>query len=129
MSVESASQRRIQRSFIEWDTVRGRGDFDAGYVNEFSLCMNENGEIDEQKRKQFEEDRQNRLIKSHKSCSSSHKRSGQKNLKIKATASEDNIVRKAKKTRVVKVPPQNQQSKICPIKSTNNLTDFQVSEQ
>ena len=129
ITVDSSNEHRIQNSFIEWDTVRGRGDFDAGYVNEFSLCMNENGEIDEQKRKQFEEDRQHRVMRNQKSCSSNHKRSGQKNINIKATASDGNIAKKVRRTRIIKVSSQKQQSKVCPIKSTNNLTDFNNSDQ
>ena len=129
ITVESPSEHRIQNPFIEWDTVRGRGDFDAGYINEFSLCMNENGEIDEQKRKQFEEDRQHRQMRNQRTCSSTHKRSGQKIYNKKGTVSDDNIAKKARKARVVRFPQQKQQSKICPIKSTGNLDDFQASEQ
>lgn len=124
ITVDSSVDRRIPNPFIEWDTVRGRGDFDAGYINEFALCKNENGEIDEQKRKQFEEDRQHRLMRNQKTSSSSHKRSGQRLSNLKAIQSDDQIAKKARKTRVVRLSSQKQQSKISQIKSQNDMTDM-----
>ena len=122
MTVESPDSNRPRNTFIEWDTVRGRGDFDAGYINEFSLFMNENGEIDEQKKKLFDEDPQYKLNRDHKASSLSHKRS-KPNVNIKkSTASEGQIMKKARKTRTVKLSAKKQ-SKPSQSKSESIIED------
>lgn len=123
--VQSPNNHRIQNSYIEWDTVRGRGDFDAGYVNEF-LYTNENGEVDEQKRKEFEENPQFKLIRTHKS-SSSIRRSRQ-NPKVKASSSDTQVVKKVRKTRTVKLSSQKQSIQGSQTKSEINISDLKDSE-
>lgn len=104
LTVERPPNQRHQNTFIEWDTVRGRGDFDAGYVNEFSL-YNENGEIDEQKKKQFDEDPQYKNVRIHKTSSLGHKRP--KNIAKKSTNSDGQVNKKIKKVRTMKLPQQD----------------------
>lgn len=69
ITARTPSSRRTQNNFIEWDTVRGRGNFDDGYMNEFFIFQKENGEIDEEKLKQTKERTQKKIIRKHRSCS------------------------------------------------------------
>ena len=103
------NNKKSANTFIEWDTVRGRGDFDAGYVNEFQ-CFNENGEIDDQKKKEFEENPQYQVIKKHKSCICSHHQSHKSRSKLKAIKSDTQVIKKTKSARTVKLSPNKQPS-------------------
>lgn len=109
--MQTPNKHRVQSINIEWDTTRGRGNFDAGYVNEFYFCNSESGEIDEQKKKQMEEDPQYKLIKNRRiTSSSSNKKSNPKFQKKKSTASDSQVTKKAKNPRISKSRAQTTQT-------------------
>lgn len=111
LTAQTPINRRFHTDFIEWDTTRGRGSFDAGYVNEFSFCMNENGEIDEQKMKNIQENSQHRILKNRRSLSSI-KKFRHYSIKIKKSAASGSQVTDKKRNRHLNTTPnQNETEK------------------